>query len=78
VIARRCRKSRVGRPPPTIVFPEGMTDDECLLAEIQENLARNDLSGASGYGLTQMVTHTNHERTQSRRKITAPPDALLM
>ena len=29
-----------------MVFPESMTEDECFLAEIQENLARNDLTGA--------------------------------
>lgn len=29
-----------------LVFPVEMTDEECLLAEIQENLARNDLTGA--------------------------------
>ena len=31
---------------PAMVFPSEMTDEECLLAEIQENLARNDLTGA--------------------------------
>ena len=31
---------------PALVFPAEMTDDECALAEIQENLARNDLTGA--------------------------------
>lgn len=31
---------------PAMVLPESMTDEECLLAEIQENLARNDLTGA--------------------------------
>jgi hypothetical protein len=31
---------------PALVFPAAMTDDECSLAEIQENLARNDLTGA--------------------------------
>ena len=31
---------------PARVFPEAMTDDECLLAEIQENTARNELTAA--------------------------------
>ena len=31
---------------PAMVFPAETTDEECLLAEIQENLARNDLTGA--------------------------------
>ena len=30
----------------SMVFPAEMTDEECVLAEIQENLARNDLTGA--------------------------------
>ena len=29
-----------------LVFPETATDEECLLAELQENLARNELTGA--------------------------------
>ena len=31
---------------PALVFPEGTSDEECLLAEIQENMSRNELTGA--------------------------------
>jgi ParB-like chromosome segregation protein Spo0J len=31
---------------PALVFPADTSDDACALAEIQENLARNDLTGA--------------------------------
>jgi hypothetical protein len=31
---------------PALVFPEGTSDEECLLMELQENMARNELTGA--------------------------------
>lgn len=31
---------------PALVFPEGTSDEECLLVELQENMARNELTGA--------------------------------
>lgn len=40
-----CRISGMAEIP-AMVFPPDMTDEECALAEIQENLARNDLTGA--------------------------------
>lgn len=67
--------SRLGKKEiPASVFPVSMSDDDCLLAEIQENLARNDLTGAERKAfaaevgrLSTVLFGESHEGDESQR-----------